>query len=239
MRATEMTEAADVLATRGWGGRAGPWDVPTHAQALRFSPPVRAPPPPATAAAPVWEVRPRPLGGTFAARRPRPAAHRRAVPPRPGGPGLPVRGPPGRRRRRLPGASRRHEALAALRRRPDGTRAEADLRRPLWSWPTPAVFSKGGGSPPAVPSPEGVREVAASAPAAGLLGRPLRWRPDNLVPAAPAALAFTEALASAEPARVRLTPGDVLLLDNHRTLHGRAPFADTRRLLFRVRLWSR
>ncbi|TKK81046.1 hypothetical protein FDA94_34200 [Herbidospora galbida] len=225
MRATETTDAEDGLATRGWVVVRGGWDVPTHAQALRFA--ARFGRPSARDGGhPVWEVRPRPLGGTFSQRGGPVPLHTDAQyhpdpedlvclfavrPAADGGHSL------------LLPASR---ALAALRARPDGARAEAALRRPQWSWITPAVFTGGRGAPP-LPV---------------LAGDTVRWRPDNLVPAEEgraAAETFTDALARADPEEVRLTPGDVLLVDNRRTLHGRTAFGDPRRLMLRVRLWSR
>lgn len=227
MRATEMTEAADVLARRGWVVVRGPWDVPTHAQALRFAGRFGLPSS-RDGGRPVWEVRPRPLGGTFSQRSGPVPLHTDAQyhqdpedlvclfavrPAADGGHSLVL--PAG-------------EALTELRRRPDGARAEAALRRPIWSWSTPAVFA---GAP---------SRTVACPPAPVFAGDAVRWRPDNLVQVREAAAtAFTEALAAAGPAEVRLTPGDVLLVDNRRALHGRTSFTDPRRLMFRVRLWSR
>ncbi|WP_051760125.1 TauD/TfdA family dioxygenase [Herbidospora cretacea] len=225
MRATETSGAADVLATRGWVVVRGAWDVPTHAQALRFAARFGRPSARDGGRA-VWEVRPRPLGGTFSQRSGPVPLHTDAQyhpdpedlvclfavrPAADGGHSLLL--PAGR-------------ALAALRARPDGARAETALRRPQWSWTTPAVFAGGRAAPP-VPV---------------FSGDTVRWRPDNLVASEEgraAAAAFAAALAGAGPAGVRLTPGDVLLIDNRRTLHGRTAFGDPRRLMLRVRLWSR
>ena len=43
--------------------------------------------------------------------------------------------------------------------------------------------------------------------------------------------------AAAAP-RVRLGPGDALLVDNYRMFHGRDPYSDGRRLLWRVWIWT-
>ncbi|WP_062347945.1 TauD/TfdA family dioxygenase [Herbidospora yilanensis] len=232
MRPTEKTHAEDGLATRGWVVLRGAWDVPTHAQALRFA--ARFGRPSARdGGRPVWEVRPRPLGGTFSQRSGPVPLHTDAQyhpdpedlvclfavrPAADGGHSLLL---PARR------------ALAALRARPDGARAEAALRRPQWSWTTPAVFAGGRAAPPL--------PVLTGDLTGDLGGATVRWRPDNLVPAEGRAAAetFTGVLARADPEEVRLTPGDVLLIDNRRTLHGRTAFGDPRRLMLRVRLWSR
>ncbi|WP_066375121.1 TauD/TfdA family dioxygenase [Herbidospora mongoliensis] len=229
MRVTEMTEAEDRLATRGWVVVRGSWDVPTHAQALRFAARFGRPSS-RDGGRPVWEVRPRPLGGTFSQRSGPVPLHTDAQyhpdpedvvclfavrPAVDGGHSL------------LLSAD---QALTALRRHPEGARAEAALRRPQWSWTTPAVFSENPGR--------------SSPPAPVFAGETLRWRPDNLVPVPEsswraAASVFTDVLVRVEPVEVRLAPGDVLLVDNHRTLHGRTSFADLQRLMFRIRLWSR
>ncbi len=45
------------------------------------------------------------------------------------------------------------------------------------------------------------------------------------------------ALAAVPPAVVRLHPGQALVLDNHRVLHGRTAFSDGRRRLLRILAW--
>lgn len=49
--------------------------------------------------------------------------------------------------------------------------------------------------------------------------------------------AFARAIATAPCARVLLRPGQALLLDNHRVVHGREAFDDPRRTLVRVLAW--
>ncbi|GAB1824239.1 TauD/TfdA family dioxygenase [Herbidospora sp. RD11066] len=227
MRATEMTHADIGPGTRGWAVLRGPWDVPTHAEALGFAARFGRPSSRDGGRA-VWEVRPRPLGGTFSQRSGPVPLHTDAQyhpdpedvvclfairPAADGGHSLLLTA---------------DEAVTALRRHPGAAATEAALRRPQWSWITPAAFSGG----------EKARR--GSPPVPVLSGTSLRWRPDNLVPGSdPAAATFTEVLAEAGPAEVRLAPGDVLVLDNHRTLHGRTAFADPERLMLRVRVWSR
>uniref|UniRef100_UPI00157C9FD3 TauD/TfdA family dioxygenase n=1 Tax=Herbidospora sakaeratensis TaxID=564415 RepID=UPI00157C9FD3 len=165
MRASEKTHAADGLATRGWAVVRGAWDVPTHAQALRFAA-LFGRPSARDGGRAVWEVRPRPPGGTFSQRGGPVPLHTDAQyhpdpedlvclfavrPAADGGDSL-----------LLPASG----ALAALRARPDGARAEAALRRPRWAWRIPAVFAAGRAAPPAPV----------------LSGDTVRWRPDNLVP---------------------------------------------------------
>lgn len=53
-----------------------------------------------------------------------------------------------------------------------------------------------------------------------------------------AALEYLKEKVEASPAikRLILKTGDILILDNHRVLHGRSPFVDPDRLLYRVRM---
>lgn len=115
-------------------------------------------------------------------------------------------------------------ALALLRAHPDGERIEALLREPAFRWQVPAIF------------PEGDQE-----PCPILNGGSIRWRRDNLIASGHhlwAADAFHALLGKTEvTVRLRLTPGDLLILDNHRAMHGRTHFEDADRLLLRVRIW--
>jgi hypothetical protein len=51
------------------------------------------------------------------------------------------------------------------------------------------------------------------------------------------AMRLGELLATMQPERISLRPGQALLLDNHRVLHGRSAFADPARELLRVLAW--
>jgi hypothetical protein len=111
---------------------------------------------------------------------------------------------------------------------PAGHRLRARLQRPDWAWRVPAPF---GGEPP-------FRAAVLSR------GGTVRWRPDNFLPFVDdrqrwAAGEF-EARAENHRAVVEmpLGRGDVVVLDNRRTLHGRTAFTDPGRLVIRVRLWS-
>ena len=46
------------------------------------------------------------------------------------------------------------------------------------------------------------------------------------------------AVAGATAPRFMLRPGDVAVIDNYRMLHGREPYADLDRLLWRVWVWT-
>ncbi|GAA0991562.1 TauD/TfdA family dioxygenase [Acrocarpospora macrocephala] len=117
-------------------------------------------------------------------------------------------------------------AAAALSTVRPGTLAA--LRRPAWSWTVPEVFRA---------------TVPASRPATvATADGTIRWRADNLAQPLPgdqrrAATDFAVALERAEACEVRHRPGDVIILDNRRTLHARTAFQDTDRLVLRVRLW--
>lgn len=117
------------------------------------------------------------------------------------------------------------DAVAALRRHPEGAYVEALLREPVYRWHVPAVFHEA--------------ELLRSFPV--LDGETIRWRRDNLIapePHARAADVFHEVIESCEAMVCqRLVPGDLLVLDNHRALHGRTHFDDAGRLLMRIRIW--
>ncbi|MCB9528391.1 MAG: TauD/TfdA family dioxygenase [bacterium] len=118
------------------------------------------------------------------------------------------------------------DALAALRRHPEGQRAEALLREPAFHWRVPAIFHAG--------EPHGGRPVIDEAL--------IRWRWDNLVDLGPshawAAALFHETLLGCDAVvEIGLAPGDLLIVDNQRALHGRTHFESADRLLMRVRLW--
>ncbi|GES02663.1 hypothetical protein Acor_47290 [Acrocarpospora corrugata] len=119
-------------------------------------------------------------------------------------------------------------AAAALSSLPAGTLTA--LREPAWTWKVPEVFRSGAPAP----TPTTVTTTAGT----------IRWRSDNLAgPPGRArrrpAAAFTAALDRAEAHQVRHRPGDVIILDNLRTLHARTAFQDPARLVLRVRLWAR
>ncbi|MBE1537046.1 TauD/TfdA family dioxygenase [Actinomadura algeriensis] len=113
------------------------------------------------------------------------------------------------------------DAAAALAGLPDRTLRR--LGRADWSWRTPEPF------PPEPPF------RAAVAARAGL-----RWRADLLVfrdaGQRAAARRFARHLARVPAVELALRPGDVLVVDNRRLLHGRTAFTDPARLLLRVRL---
>jgi len=121
------------------------------------------------------------------------------------------------------------EARAALLRHSKGEWALEVLARPRWSWQAPEIFEA---EPPF---------HAPVLPGDGTV----RWRIDTLAPGLTAeqvlAAAVFEASIEAAPevVEVALDTGDVAVIDNHRTLHGRTDFSDSRRLLLRVRLWRR
>jgi alpha-ketoglutarate-dependent taurine dioxygenase len=101
------------------------------------------------------------------------------------------------------------------------------LSRPDWEWRVPAPFQPGPPFRGAVLSRDGK----------------VRWRADTLRPAGTGqerAAAEFAARVETLPAVVEipLQEGDVLVLDNHRMLHGRTAFTDPCRLLVRVRLWD-
>lgn len=101
------------------------------------------------------------------------------------------------------------------------------LRAPVWGFEVPLEFGGGDG--------------AARVPVLG--ESTIRWRRDNLraerdVPAEQIADAFAAACESS-PRKVVLPlgPGDAIVMDNRRVLHGRLGFEDPQRHLLRVRLW--
>jgi Taurine catabolism dioxygenase TauD, TfdA family len=69
-----------------------------------------------------------------------------------------------------------------------------------------------------------------------------RPRPDSPTPAADAALiaAWHRAIAAASQRAERFTlaPGEAVLIDNYRMFHGRDPYADPGRLMWRQWVWS-
>ncbi|MFC4588598.1 TauD/TfdA family dioxygenase [Sphaerisporangium corydalis] len=122
------------------------------------------------------------------------------------------------------------DAVAALAREPMARPVLDSLSRPIWSWTPPEVFSGPG-------------EAARQAPVPVLPGDgTMRWRRDNLArlcpPQARAAAVLESSLRRAPAVRIRQRPGDVIVIDNHRTLHARSTFTDLRRHLLRVRLWT-
>ncbi len=82
-------------------------------------------------------------------------------------------------------------------------------------------------------------------------GATVRWRQDTLRDALAlpgvridarqraAVEIFADALAHAPVIEHHLQPGEALLVDNHRMVHARTPFTDTRRFLYRVRMHAR
>ncbi|GAA1507900.1 TauD/TfdA family dioxygenase [Sphaerisporangium rubeum] len=120
------------------------------------------------------------------------------------------------------------DVVTALRREPAGETALERLAQPVWTWTPPDVFSKAAAAVPPMPVLPGDGTV--------------RWRRDNLGPLRPpqaqAATVFESGLRHAPAVRLCHHPGDVIVIDNRRTLHGRTPFADPERRLLRVRLWA-
>lgn len=102
------------------------------------------------------------------------------------------------------------------------------LAMPLWRWRVPTVFQT---SSSAIISP----------PHPALTNRRIRWRRDNLVVEGSELLSladhFDDILTTC-PYRTTfpLEPGQILICDNFRVLHGRTAFTDETRMLFRVRL---
>lgn len=123
-------------------------------------------------------------------------------------------------------------AIFALKTRSDSAGLVDLMSRPLWRWRIPAEF--------AVTAPVDAAPFPAL-PAAGSVR--IRWRSDNLDPALPgplhdaASLIDTVFNCAQGAVELRLRPGDVLIVDNHRVMHARTWFSDPRRLLLRVRLW--
>jgi alpha-ketoglutarate-dependent taurine dioxygenase len=119
------------------------------------------------------------------------------------------------------------DALAALDGHPTGSRLRRQLARPAWSWRVPPPFAAEPPFRAAVLAVDGT----------------IRWRRDNLASHLDdelrrAADDFGRCLESAPGiTELPLESGDVLVLDNRRTLHGRTAFADPHRLMVRVRLW--
>ena len=100
------------------------------------------------------------------------------------------------------------------------------LSQNVWTWSTPAEFvaEEAPGSHPVLPDRNHVR-----------------WRRDNLVIADPEMENLADRFESYlenHPARatVPLGPGDFIVCDNYRLLHGRTAFDDPQRLLRRTRL---
>ncbi|MFC6082589.1 TauD/TfdA family dioxygenase [Sphaerisporangium aureirubrum] len=121
------------------------------------------------------------------------------------------------------------DVVATLGRDPAGEVALERLAQPVWTWTPPDVFTgKAAAAVPPMPVLPGDGTV--------------RWRRDNLGPLRPphahAATVLESGLRRAPATRLRQHPGDVIVIDNHRTLHGRTPFADPERRLLRVRLWA-
>ncbi|WP_106239236.1 TauD/TfdA family dioxygenase [Nonomuraea fuscirosea] len=119
---------------------------------------------------------------------------------------------------------------AELRRHALGERVLAALGEPRWGWRVPEAFSGG---------PADVSPRAAVMPGDGTV----RWRGDNLVGLTPEqrkVATWFGSLLKVVPGAVRLEhrPGDVIVIDNHRVMHGRTSFQDAARLLLRVRLWA-
>ncbi|MEO3812670.1 TauD/TfdA family dioxygenase [Sphaerisporangium sp. B11E5] len=121
------------------------------------------------------------------------------------------------------------DVVATLRRDPAGETALERLAQPVWTWTPPDVFS---------------RKAAAAVPPMPVLpgDGTVRWRRDNLGPLCPpqaqAATVLESGLRRAPATRLSQNPGDVIVIDNRRTLHGRTPFTDPERRLLRVRLWA-
>ncbi len=110
-----------------------------------------------------------------------------------------------------------------------GTDGIALLEAAQWCWTVPKVFYVNGNP-----------QVSPEAPIFGRDGS-VRWRIDNIrcrtAQDRDLAIEFADALESyGRLTRLRLEPGDVLLCDNYYALHGRTPFSDPKRLLYRVRL---
>ncbi|MFI6498164.1 TauD/TfdA family dioxygenase [Nonomuraea typhae] len=119
---------------------------------------------------------------------------------------------------------------AELRRHALGARLLDTLAAPEWRWRVPEVF---GGAP------AGLSPPAAVLPGDGTI----RWRADNLAGLTceqRRVASWFARLLKVLPQTVTLDhrPGDVIIIDNHRTMHARAWFRDPRRLLLRVRLWA-
>lgn len=117
----------------------------------------------------------------------------------------------------------------AIRGQRDTADLERWLRAPIWGFSVPLEF--GGG--------EGVARVSI------LSDSGIRWRRDNLraeIDGAIEQIADTFAAVCESSLRkvvLPLGPGDALVMDNRRVLHGRLGFADPQRHLLRVRLWRR
>jgi alpha-ketoglutarate-dependent taurine dioxygenase len=118
-----------------------------------------------------------------------------------------------------------------LRRHSLGQGLLTTLAKPVWRWQVPEVFRSAGED---------------CSPAAAVLAQDggLRWRADNLAPGLTReqrrVAAWFASLLRVMPGVVRLEHriGDLILIDNHQTMHARAAFRDPRRLLLRARLWT-
>jgi alpha-ketoglutarate-dependent taurine dioxygenase len=125
------------------------------------------------------------------------------------------------------------DATGTLRARADGERLLRSLAEPVWRWRMPHSL---GGCGDAGGDPGG----APVLPGDGTM----RWRGDNLAAGTPSAQrsvvpAVEQCLDTAQGAQtLALRPGDVVIVDNKRALHGRTAFDDPQRLLLRVRLWA-
>lgn len=122
------------------------------------------------------------------------------------------------------------DAEECLDRHPEGPAVRRALAQPRWTWSVPAAFRDAGNA------------ACGPAPAAAVLpgDGTIRWRDDNLRSGhARAAAVFAACVAGARgKVVVDQRPGDVIVFDNRRVLHGRTGFADPRRLLLRTRLWT-
>jgi len=128
------------------------------------------------------------------------------------------------------------DAVSALAAQPDAERILDALAAPSWRWQVPREFACGS----AVAKERGYRG-ASVLPGDGTI----RWRRDNISGSTPGRLRAVapiveRCLDHAEGAvTLTLDAGDMVVVDNTRTLHGRTWFDDPRRLLLRVRLWRR
>ena len=126
------------------------------------------------------------------------------------------------------------DAMAAVERRADGGRLISLLTQPVWRWRVPAEFAVDRNRP----------QYSATAAVLGPGGTTIRWRGDNLAPELPAmyraAAQSVDRCFDSAPGMITvgLDAGDLVVVDNRRVLHGRTWFADSDRLLLRVRLWD-
>jgi alpha-ketoglutarate-dependent taurine dioxygenase len=126
------------------------------------------------------------------------------------------------------------DAIEAISCRPDAERLLRLLARPDWRWRVPEEFAG---------AEDGFRHLVG--PCAAVLpgNSTIRWRGDNLSKEIPRALRHLAPVVdqclddAVGGVTIGLDPGDLVVADNRRTLHGRTWFDDRRRLLLRVRLW--